>query len=91
MLAVHFGPLVTVCWWFRRFVRPILFQALHDVPLTLDRQRAGCECPSAWLRLPMDLVTSVDGKTWEEMLSRIIAPVDFFCTACRYTSVHVMD
>src|SRR3954449_4545510 len=38
----------TVYWWFRRFVRRLLFRTLHDVALMLDRERAGREAsPSA--------------------------------------------
>jgi hypothetical protein len=32
-----------VYWWFRRFVRRLLFQTLHHVTLMLDRERAGRE------------------------------------------------
>jgi transposase len=41
MLPVHFGPWQTVYWWFRRFVRRLLFQTVHDVALMLDRERVG--------------------------------------------------
>lgn len=48
MLPIHFGPWQTVYWWFRRFVRRLLFRTLHDVALMLDRERAGREAsPSA--------------------------------------------
>ncbi len=40
MLPKNFGPWQTVCWWFRRFVRRMLFQTIHDVALMLDRERA---------------------------------------------------
>ena len=43
MLPIHFGPWPTVYWWFRRFVRRLLFRTLHDVALMLDRERAGRE------------------------------------------------
>ena len=43
MLPVHFGPWQTIYWWFRRFVRRLLFQTVHDVALMLDRERAGRE------------------------------------------------
>ena len=33
----------TVYWWFRRFVRLLLFCTIHDVALMLDRERAGQE------------------------------------------------
>lgn len=41
MLPVHFPPWQTVYWWFRRFVRRLLFQIIHDVALMLDRQQQG--------------------------------------------------
>jgi putative transposase len=41
MLPINFGPWQTVYWWFRRFVRRLLFRTLHDVALMLDRERAG--------------------------------------------------
>jgi transposase len=41
MLPIHFGPWQTVCWWFRRFVRRLLFRTIHDVALMIDRERAG--------------------------------------------------
>ena len=31
MLPTNFGPWQTVYWWFRRFVRRLLFQTIHDV------------------------------------------------------------
>lgn len=48
MLPVHFGPWQTVYWWFRRFVRRLLFRTIHDLALMLDRERVGREAsPSA--------------------------------------------
>lgn len=41
MLPVHFPPWQTVYWWFRRFVRRLLFKVIHDVALMLDRQQQG--------------------------------------------------
>jgi putative transposase len=43
MLPRDFPPWQTVYWWFRRFVRRIMFQTIHDVALMLDRQRSGRE------------------------------------------------
>ena len=43
MVPVHFGPWETVYWWFRRFVRRMLFATIHDVALMLDRERQGRE------------------------------------------------
>ena len=48
MLPQDFPPWETVYWWFRRFVRQLLFRTLHDVALMLDRERSGREAsPSA--------------------------------------------
>jgi putative transposase len=48
MLPTNFGPWQTVYWWFRRFVRRLLFRTIHDVALMLDRERSGREVsPSA--------------------------------------------
>jgi putative transposase len=48
MLPTHFGAWQTVYWWFRRFVRRLLFRTLHDIALMLDRERSGREAsPSA--------------------------------------------
>ncbi len=48
MLPVHFGPWQTISWWFRRFVRRLLFRTIHDVALMFDREQAGRETsPSA--------------------------------------------
>jgi putative transposase len=48
MLPVHFGPWQTVYWWFRRFMRRLLFRTVHDVMLMLDREQHGREAsPSA--------------------------------------------
>jgi putative transposase len=41
MLPVHFPPWQTVYWWFRRFVRRLLFKVVHDMALLLDRQTQG--------------------------------------------------
>ncbi len=43
MLPKDFPPWQTVYWWFRRFVRLLLFQTIHDVALMLDRECAGRE------------------------------------------------
>jgi putative transposase len=48
MLPVHFPPWQTVYWWFRRFVRLLLFRTIHDLAAMVDRERAGREAsPSA--------------------------------------------
>ena len=43
MLPKEFGPWQTIYWWFRRFVRRLLFGAIHDVALMIDRERCGRE------------------------------------------------
>lgn len=43
MLPKDFPPWQTVYWWFRRFVRLLLFRTIHDVALMLDRERQGRE------------------------------------------------
>ena len=48
MLPKDFPPWQTVYWWFRRFVRQMLFRTIHDIALMIDRERAGREAsPSA--------------------------------------------
>ena len=41
MLPNDFPPWQTVYWWFRRFVRRLLFRTIHDIALMLDREREG--------------------------------------------------
>ena len=43
MLPSEFGPWQTVYWWFRRFVRRLLFRTIHDVALMIDREQSGRE------------------------------------------------
>ncbi|PAQ08336.1 IS5 family transposase [Mesorhizobium temperatum] len=43
MLPKDFPPWQTVYWWFRRFVRRLLFRTIHDVALMLDREQEGRE------------------------------------------------
>jgi len=48
MLPKDFPPWPTVYWWFRRFVRLLLFRTIHDLALMMDRERVGREAsPSA--------------------------------------------
>lgn len=48
MLPHDFPPWQTVYWWFRRFVRRLMFALIHDIALMLDRQRCGrTEVPTA--------------------------------------------
>lgn len=43
LLPKSFPPWQTVYWWFRQFLRRLLFQTIHDVALMLDRERTGRE------------------------------------------------
>jgi transposase len=43
MLPHDFPPWQTVYWWFRRFVRRLLFRTLHGVALMLDCERMGAQ------------------------------------------------
>jgi transposase len=43
MLPKDFPPWETVYWWFRRFVRMLLFRTIHDIALMMDRERQGRE------------------------------------------------
>lgn len=48
MLPKDFPPWQTVYWWFRRFVRLMLFRTIHDIALMIDREQTGREAsPSA--------------------------------------------
>lgn len=47
MLRVHVGPRQTVYWSFRRFIGRLLFRAINDVALMLDREAAGHEANPA--------------------------------------------
>ena len=41
MLPKDFPPWQTVYWWFRRFVRLMLFRTIHDIAVMMDRERQG--------------------------------------------------
>jgi hypothetical protein len=43
MLTIHFGPWQTVYRWFRELARRFLHQTIRDLPLMVDRERAGRE------------------------------------------------
>jgi transposase len=43
MLPKDFPPWQTVYWWFRRFVRRLMFRTIHDMAVMLDRERSGRE------------------------------------------------
>jgi transposase len=48
MLPNNFPPWQTVYWWFRRFVRQLLFRTIHDVALMIDRARSGRAAQPTW-------------------------------------------
>jgi putative transposase len=60
--AHQFGRWQTVCWWFRRFVRRLLFQTIHDVALMLDRERAGREASPTAGVLDSQTIKAPHGK-----------------------------
>lgn len=43
MLPKDFPPWQTVYWWFRQFVRRLLFRTIHDVAVMMDREESGRE------------------------------------------------
>lgn len=43
MLPKDFPPWQTVYWWFRRFVRLMLFRSIHNIAVMIDREREGRE------------------------------------------------
>ena len=43
MLPINFPAWQTVYWWFRRFVRLLLFRTIHDIAVMIDRERVGRE------------------------------------------------
>ena len=47
MLPSDFPPSQTVYWWFRQFVRRLLFKTIHDIALMADREPSGRASPSA--------------------------------------------
>jgi putative transposase len=63
MLPTNFGLTETVYWWFRRFVRRMLFQTIHDVSLMLDRERLGREASSSGGVLDSQTVKAPHAKT----------------------------
>jgi transposase len=62
MLPINFGPWQTVYWWFRRFVRRMLFRTIHDVALMLDRERVGREASPSGGVLDSQTVKAPQGK-----------------------------
>ena len=63
MLPIDFGSWQTVCWWFRRFVRRMLFQTIHDVDLMLDRERVGRDASPSVGALDSQTVKASAAKT----------------------------
>lgn len=43
MLPKDSPPWQTIYWWFRRFVRLMLFRSIHNIAVMIDRERAGRE------------------------------------------------
>ena len=63
MLPKDFPPWPTVYRWFRRFVRRLLFQAIHDVALMLDRERVGREASPTGGVIDSQSVKAPEAKT----------------------------
>lgn len=63
MLPKDFPPWPTVYWWFRRFVRLLLFRTLHDVALMLDRERTGREASPSGGILDSQSIKAPHGTT----------------------------
>ena len=69
MLPVHFGPWQTVYWWFRRLMRRLLFQTIHDLALMCGRERAGREAS-----LTAAIIDSQTAKGAQKGAQRSIRP-----------------
>src|SRR5246127_143608 len=63
MLPKDFPPWQTVYWWFRRFVRRLMFQTIHDVALMLDRERVGREATPPGGVIDSQSVKAPEAKT----------------------------
>ncbi len=63
MLPKDFPPWQTVYWWFRRFVRRLLFRTIHDVALMLDRERVGREASPTGGVIDSQSVKAPEAKT----------------------------
>ena len=63
MLPKDFPPWPTVYRWFRRFVRRLLFQAIHEVALMLDRERVGREASPTGGVIDSQSVKAPEAKT----------------------------
>lgn len=67
MLPTNFGPWQTVYWWFRRFVRRLMFRTIHDIALMIDRERVGREAsPTADVQdaAGAELIVAAVRKRW---------------------------
>jgi len=62
MLPSDFPPWQTVYWWFRRFVRRLLLNPLHDIALMVDRERAGREASLSAAVIPSQSVKAPVAK-----------------------------
>jgi putative transposase len=63
MLPTDFPPWQTVYWWFRRFVRRMMFRTIHDVALMLDRERAGREASPTGGIIDSQTIKAPEAKT----------------------------
>jgi putative transposase len=63
MLPKDFPPWQTVYWWFRRFVRRLMFRTIHDVALMLDRERVGREASPSGGVVDSQSVKAPEAKT----------------------------
>jgi putative transposase len=64
MLPKDFPPWQTVYWWFRRFVRLMLFRTIHNIAIMIDRERAGREAsPTAGVLDSQTVKASAPGGT----------------------------
>jgi len=61
--AEGFPPWQTVYWWFRSFVRRLMFQTIHDVALMLHREREGRESSPSGGILDSQSVKAPQAKT----------------------------
>src|SRR5271163_3652965 len=63
MLPSDFPPWQTVYWWFRRFVRRLLFNTIHDIALMVDRERMGREASPSAAVIDSQSVKAPEAKT----------------------------
>ncbi len=76
VLAIHFPPWRTVCWWSRRFVRLLLFRTIHDLVVIYAAMGSLLLCsitPRANLKrlLPTVIVLNANDVVLAEILARL--------------------